>query len=111
VLIREGDTSTAIYQLRSGELRAEVTAGSGGRLVVARFRPGALVGEIAHYARVPRTAAVVAEAPSEVLRIEIDRIPDTPEGRALAADLHRRAAGYLALRLMRMTNMVREAGF
>lgn len=111
MLIREGDTSTAIYQLCTGELRAEVAAVSGGRLVVARFRPGALVGEIAHYARVPRTAAVVAEAPSAVLRIDIDRIPDTPDGRALAADLHRRAAGHLALRLMRMTNMVREAGF
>jgi SulP family sulfate permease len=111
VLIREGDSSTAIYQLRTGELRAEVASGSGERLVVARFRPGALVGEIAHYARVPRTAAVVAEAPSEVLRIEIDLIPETAEGKALAADLHRRAAGYLAFRLMRMTNMVREAGF
>lgn len=111
MLIREGDSSTSIYQLRTGELRAEIAAGSGGRLVVARFRPGALVGEIAHYARVPRTAAVVAEAPSEVVRIEIDRIPDTPEGRALAADLHRRTAGFLALRLTRMTNMVREAGF
>ncbi|MFN8829658.1 MAG: cyclic nucleotide-binding domain-containing protein [Labrys sp. (in: a-proteobacteria)] len=110
-LVREGDTSRVIYQLRSGELRAEVAIKGDGHAVVARFLPGTLVGELAYYANVPRTATIRAAAPSELIAIDIDRIPESHAGRALAADLHSRSAGFLARRLIRMTNLFREAGF
>jgi sulfate permease, SulP family len=106
-LVTEGGKSTPIFQLLSGQLRAEISGGDGGNLVVARFVPGALVGEIAYYAGVPRTAAVLADTDSEVLKIDLDRIPKSLDGRAAAADLHRLAAGYLARRLMRMTELFR----
>ncbi len=106
-LVSEGSESTAIYQLLAGQLRAEITGDDGRKLVVARFVPGALVGEIAYYARVPRTAGVLADTDAEVLKIDLDRIPNSLDGRAAAADLHRLAAGYLARRLMRMTELFR----
>lgn len=110
VLISERSQSTEVYQLLSGELRAEVSGQDGKPHVLARFLPGALVGEIAYYTNAPRTAAVIADTHANVLKIQLERIPDTREGRAVAAEFHRRAAGYLAQRLMRMTNLFRDAG-
>lgn len=110
VLLREGDTSAMVYQLCSGQLRAEITTPEGRNLVVARFHPGALVGEIAHYADVPRTATVVADRLSEVLRIDLQKLDRMPEGQPVALELHRAAAGYLARRLMRMTQVFKDSG-
>ncbi len=62
--------------------------------------PGVVVGEVAMYTGVPRTADVVAETPSVVLRLtgaSIERIEaEDPE---LAAALHRWLAGVLSERL------------
>ncbi len=109
-LITAGSRSTEVYQLLSGQLRAEIDGPGGRRRVVARLLPGALVGEIAYYAEVPRTAAVLADTDSTVLRIDPDLIPDGDQGRAAAALLHRNVAENLARRLMRMTELFRDAG-
>lgn len=111
VLIAQGERSNAIYQLVSGSLRAEVADASGSTLVVARFLPGALVGEVAYYADVPRTASILANTEARLIRIHLDRIPDTLAGRSAAADLHKKLAGILSSRLMRMTRLFHEAGF
>jgi sulfate permease, SulP family len=62
--------------------------------------PGAVVGELALYTGSGRTADVVAEVPSEVLRLsraDIDRLDaDDPE---LAAALHRWLATTVSERL------------
>jgi SulP family sulfate permease len=62
--------------------------------------PGVVVGEVGMYLGVPRTADVVAEAPSVVLRLSrasLEEIEHTdPE---LAAALHRWLAATLAERL------------
>jgi SulP family sulfate permease len=64
------------------------------------MRPGVVVGEVAWYTGIPRTADVVAEAPSVVLRLSrasIKRMEgEDPE---LAAALHRWLATTLADRL------------
>ncbi|WP_245696033.1 SulP family inorganic anion transporter [Alloyangia pacifica] len=109
-LIPAGSCSTEVYQLLSGQLRAEIDGSDGRARVVARLLPGALVGEIAYYAEVPRTAAVLADADSTVLRIDPERIPHGDQGRAAAALLHRTVAENLARRLMRMTQLFRDAG-
>ena len=71
--------------------------------------PGVVVGEIALYTAAPRTADVVAETPSVVLRISrasIERLEaDEPE---LAAALHRWFATTLAQRLDRHDAGVRH---
>jgi SulP family sulfate permease len=64
------------------------------------LRPGVVVGEVAMYSGVPRTADVVAETPSVVLKLSKDSIErmesEDPE---LAAALHRWLATTLAGRL------------
>jgi SulP family sulfate permease len=64
------------------------------------MNPGVVVGEVAMYSGVPRTADVVAEGPTVVLRLsgtEIARLEtEDPE---LAAALHRWLATTIAGRL------------
>jgi len=56
LLFSEGDVSDAIYFLMSGRCRAF----KGGRSVGA-IHPGEPIGEIGYFARVPRTATIMAE--------------------------------------------------
>ena len=100
VLLHQDDPPGDIYVLESGRLGVETTTPEGTRLRLRTLRPGVVVGEITLYTDVPRTADVVAEIPSVVLRIgrdEIERLEaEEPE---LAAALHRWLATTLAERL------------
>jgi SulP family sulfate permease len=100
VLIHRDDPPGDIYVLESGRLGVETVTLEGTRLRLRTLRPGVVVGEIALYTSDPRTADVVAEAPSVVLRISresIERLEaEEPE---LAAALHRWLATMLAERL------------
>ena len=72
----------------------------GTRLRLRTMRPGVVVGEIALYTGVPRTADVVAEVPSTVLRLSrasLERMQR--EEPALAAEVHGWFATVLADRL------------
>jgi len=86
--------------LQSGRLSVELVTPEGTRMRVRTIRPGVVVGEVALYAGVPRTADVVAEVPSVVLRLSgpsIERMEaERPE---LAVALHRWLATTLAERL------------
>lgn len=99
-LIRQGEDPDDVYVLESGALRVEWTTPEGTRLRLTTIRPGAMVGEIALYTAVPRTADVVTDAPSVVLRLSrtaVERMEaEDPE---LAAALHRWFARTLAERL------------
>jgi SulP family sulfate permease len=99
-LIRQGETPGDVYVLETGRLRVETVTGRGTRMRLRTLRPGVVVGEVAMYSGDPRTADVVAEGPSVVLRLgkgSIERIEaDDPE---LAAALHRWLATTLAGRL------------
>lgn len=108
-VIAQGAASDSMVVLLSGRLCAEIVAG-GQRLPVATILPGALVGEIGHYAGVARTARVVAEQASELLVIRAETLARlTREAPALAADINRLAAAHLARRLMRTTALLRDA--
>ncbi|MGH2640998.1 MAG: SulP family inorganic anion transporter, partial [Actinomycetota bacterium] len=100
VLLHQDDPPGDIYVLESGRLAVETVTPEGTRLRLRTLRPGVVVGEIALYTGIPRTADVVAEAPSVVLRISrgsIERLEaEEPE---LAAALHRWLATTLAERL------------
>ena len=100
VLLHQDDPPGDVYVLESGRLGVETVTPEGTRLRLRTLRPGVVVGEIALYTGVPRTADVVAEAPSVVLRIgreSIERLEaEEPE---LAAALHRWLATTLAERL------------
>jgi SulP family sulfate permease len=99
-LIGQGDQPDDVFVLESGRLRVELTTPEGTQMRLSTVLPGVMVGEIALYTAAPRTADVVAETPSVVLRISRDSIErleaDEPE---LAAALHRWFATTLAQRL------------
>ncbi len=100
VLIHQDDPPGDVYVLESGRLVVETVTPEGTRLRLRTLRPGVVVGEITLYTGIPRTADVVAEVPSVVLRISrasIERLEaEEPE---LAATLHRWLATTLAERL------------
>jgi SulP family sulfate permease len=100
VLLHQGEPPGDIYVLAEGRLVVETTTPEGRRVRVRTLRPGVVVGEIALYSRVPRTADVVAQTPCVVLRCSGERIArmeaDDPD---VAAGLHRWLAGTLADRL------------
>ena len=100
VLLHQDDPPGDVYVLESGRLAVETVTPEGTRLRLRTLRPGVVVGEITLYTGVPRTADVVAEVPSVVLRIgrgSIERLEaEEPE---LAAALHRWLATTMAERL------------
>ncbi|HEX7248675.1 MAG TPA: SulP family inorganic anion transporter [Actinomycetota bacterium] len=99
-LMRQGDPPDDIFVLESGRLSVEMVTPVGTRMRLRAVRPGVVVGEIAMYTGVPRTADVVAEEPSVVLRLSGESIArletEQPE---LAAALHRWLATTLSERL------------
>ena len=100
ILLRQGEPPGDIYVLVEGRLAVETGTPEGKRVRVRTLRPGVVVGEIALYARVPRTADVVAETPCVVLRCSSEQIARMEaEDPDLAAGLHRWLAGTLADRL------------
>ena len=100
VLIHQEQPPDDVFVLESGRLKVEMTTPEGERLRLRSMRAGVVVGEVALYTGVPRTADVVAETPSVVLRLSqasIDRMEAAdPE---LAVELHRWLATTLAERL------------
>jgi sulfate permease, SulP family len=100
VLIRQGEPPDDLFVLESGRLGVEVGTPDGARIRLRSMRAGVVVGEVGLYMGVPRTADVIAETPSVVLRLtrkSIERMEaEEPE---LAAALHRWLATTLAERL------------
>jgi SulP family sulfate permease len=99
-LIHQGDAPDDVFVLASGRLRIEMRTPEGMRMRLRTVLPGAVVGELALYTGTVRTADVVAEAPSVVLRLtraSIERMEaDRPE---LAAAVHRWLATTVSERL------------
>lgn len=100
VLIHQGDPPDDLFVLESGRLTVELTTPEGRRMRLSSMSPGVVVGEVAMYLGAPRTADVVAETASVVLRLSrasIERMQtQEPE---LAAALHGWLAKTLAERL------------
>jgi sulfate permease, SulP family len=99
-LLHQDAAAGDVFVLESGRLRVETLTAEGTSMRLRTLRPGAVVGEIALYTGVPRTADVVTETPSVVLRLRSDAIArieaEQPE---LASRLHRWLAWTLADRL------------
>jgi sigma-B regulation protein RsbU (phosphoserine phosphatase) len=72
-LVRQGDESDVAYYLQTGELLVYLDTRYGEVPLRTVGAPG-LVGEIGAVAGIARTASVKAAAPSQVLRIERDRL-------------------------------------
>ncbi len=107
-LIKSGDKDRDLYLLREGLLRAEIARPDGKHLRVAAFRPGAIIGELAHYADLPRTADIVCDVASRLLKVDIEELALSDPG--LAGRVHDQVARVLARRVATMTALLRHAG-
>lgn len=107
-LIRQGGTSGEIFVLVSGTMHAEIERPSDPPLLIARYLPGALIGEIGYYAGVPRTATIRADSAAAAVAVDPEALARSDPD--LSDAFHRFAARHLSRRLIRMTNLVREAG-
>jgi sulfate permease, SulP family len=109
-LVAQGTQSDHLVFLRAGRLRATVTDRNQDSQIVSRFLPGAIVGEIAYYAGVGRTATLTAETASTVICIDAAALTlmerDNP---AAAARFHRTLASVLAKRLLTTTRLLSDA--
>jgi SulP family sulfate permease len=109
VLVNQGAESREMFVLLSGVMRAEVARASGDPLIVVRFMPGALIGEIAFYGNVPRIATVLAEEPSVLVMIDAANLVRAGDDHDPATVVHHYVAVNLARRLMNMTRLMRDA--
>lgn len=109
-LLAQGTQSDHLVFLRAGRLRATVTDRNQESQIVSRFLPGAIVGEIAYYAGVGRTATLTAETASTVVCIDTAALAlmerDNPNA---AAHFHRNLASVLAKRLLTTTRLLSDA--
>jgi uncharacterized membrane protein len=65
-----GDRGEALYVIRSGKVRLELTTNEGECLLLDQVDPGEVLGEISFLDAGPRTASAIAEEDSELLEFE-----------------------------------------
>jgi SulP family sulfate permease len=111
VLLNQGAESREMFVLLSGAMRAEVARSTGDPVVVARFLPGAPIGEIAFYGSTARIATVLAEEPSVLVRIDAESLVRSGDDHDPATVVHHYLAVNLAKRLTNMTRLMRDADF
>jgi sulfate permease, SulP family len=109
VLVRQGAASSEMFFLLEGTMHAEVSGPNGAAIVVARFVPGAPIGEIAFYSGVPRTATVVADTPATLMQIDASSFAQNSAAREAAPLVHAYVATSLARRLRNATLLLRDA--
>jgi hypothetical protein len=99
VLFNQGDTSDSMFLVLSGELRARSVVG-GKETILATFGPGDFFGDMALFDHGPRSADVVANVDSTLLKItsiSFDRL--TREAPALATPFLQATARTLSARI------------
>lgn len=108
--VAQGAASREIFILLEGGAVATVDAPDLEPCVIAKFEPGALIGEMAFYTHAGRTATVTADGVSRLMRVDLSTasrggaVPD-----ALASAFHLIAARHLAQRLAVSTRLLRRA--
>jgi len=68
VVVKQGDSGDAMYLIIDGELRARITT-AGKETILATFGPGDFFGDMALFDNGPRSADVVANKDSTVLKL------------------------------------------
>ncbi|PRY22950.1 SulP family sulfate permease [Aliiruegeria haliotis] len=109
IVLRQNDCTNGIFVLLQGQVRATISMSGPNDLEVARFLPGSLIGEIASYGEVERTATVSSIGSSRLMRIDLAHIDEADAlSPGFAADFHRLVARRLARRLRRTTLEVKQ---
>jgi CRP-like cAMP-binding protein len=72
LIIKKGDLSDSMFLVLSGQVRARIRVG-GHDTSLGTMEPGELFGEVAMLSQTARSADVVAEAPTRLLRLTAER--------------------------------------
>ena len=106
-IVQQGDEPDNIYFVESGQVTAQLERENQEPIRLETMRGGQVVGEIGFYLGVPRTASVVADEPSVIYRLSMDRLHqlerDNPE---TAVTFHNLIACLLA---ERASHLIRTA--
>lgn len=99
-LIHAGNEADDVFFLASGRVKVQITLANGRALRLRTMTGGAIVGEVALYLGVKRSADVIVEIPSLVLRLDAGTISELEEKDSeLAVLAHRILAHTLAEKL------------
>jgi tetratricopeptide (TPR) repeat protein len=78
VIISEGEPGTAMYIITSGEVKVYTRAtGNSGSVYLAKLGEGDFFGEVSVLTGKPRTATITASQPTELLRLDKDKLDGT----------------------------------
>ncbi|MGH7353488.1 MAG: MMPL family transporter [Candidatus Rokuibacteriota bacterium] len=109
LIVGKGETGTEMYMIVSGRVRVFDRLSNGAEKTLTILGPGEIFGEMALVSQEPRSASVIAEMPTTVLRLDFEaferirrRFPYT------GAKLFRNLARVLAGRLRELTVVVVE---
>jgi CRP/FNR family transcriptional regulator, cyclic AMP receptor protein len=99
VIFSQGDASDAMYLVMSGELRARTMAG-GKEIILATFGPGEFFGDMALFDHGPRSADVLVNVDSTLLKLSASAFERmTREAPALATPFLQATARTLSARI------------
>jgi SulP family sulfate permease len=107
-VFRQAEPGDSIYFVETGRVTVAMSVGPGRTLRLRSFGAGTIVGEMAAYTGAQRSADVVADEPTVVLRLALSTLKrledDDP---ALAARMHKFVARVLAARLVVANEQIR----
>jgi SulP family sulfate permease len=105
--IRQGERSEEMYFIEAGRLTALLEQASGGQVRLRTILPGTVIGEVACYLGLPRSASVVADQDSSAFRITKDALERMRiENAQLAVVFHEFMARAAAERLAHNTALL-----
>lgn len=106
VLFRKGDSGRQLYGVVEGRLKIYASGGDGKEVVFGLSDPGEVIGEIALLDSQPRSANVIAVAPTELLVLDRrDFLPFLERHPKVAIEL----AETLAARLRRLSELAEDS--
>ena len=105
--IRQGERSEEMYFIEAGRLTALLEQPSGNRVRLRTILPGTVIGEVACYLGLPRSASVIADQDSSAFRITKDALERMRiENAELAVAFHEFMARAAAERLAHNTALL-----
>lgn len=108
LIIKKADLSDSMFLVLSGQVRARIRVGDHDTSL-GTMDPGELFGEVAMLSQTPRSADVVAEAPTRLLRLTSERFQELmSEHSTLAAKMLYNMSRLLAARISQRNDQLQK---
>jgi SulP family sulfate permease len=108
-LFHQGDNPNGLYFLESGQVSVFLELADGKTKRLRTYQSGTILGEIGLYANIPRSASVIADAPSYLYHLSGEAFAKIErEDSHLAASFHKFIVNLLSERLQRRETELRN---